>query len=232
MNMRERFSEKRKKFYGLYTWIMQKHDDLGKAGKGHRGHGPDHDIMVAQYCLLIAEDEVVAEMAWCASLLHSFDRMFGDQAEEMIILGMDFLYGKFDHDQRQIILKAVLDHSKPNATEDSDVTVVLKDADKLANVVSTVIARSGQFYNDIPVIELGFTNGMGCHPKSTYSAPRSCRDDIVSAMGWENDLKFGLRLSKSKELGKPKFDFLRGYFQQIEASFREVGLDQWPIPET
>ncbi|MDQ5892996.1 MAG: hypothetical protein QG640_6 [Patescibacteria group bacterium] len=227
--MRRRFVELRNKFSPLYDRVTAIHKGLIENQIGNSGHGLDHDLMVAQYCLLIAENDDEAEMAWCAALLHSFDRFFSEEAEQLVHDTFRSVEDMFGSVETALILVAISEHNKPNDPKDSMVTIILKDADRLANCVATIITRSGQFNSTIPAVELGYTNGKGRHPDSTYGSPRSCRDDVLSCLEWEASEKFGIRLRKARELAKPKFDFLRQYFTQIEKSFQEVGLDRWPI---
>lgn len=62
-------SELRGKYPVFYSNFTEMHNKFIQEGHGHRGHGPDHDILVAGYTLLIAgDDHRLAEMAWVAAI--------------------------------------------------------------------------------------------------------------------------------------------------------------------
>lgn len=214
----------KKKYPNFYDAFVNTHRYLADNGQGHRGHGPDHDLMVAGYCLLITDNGRVGEKAWIAALLHSFDRFFGDEVEEKITEMLQFLpENEFSPEELAEIREAIHRHNQPNATDDGPVQVVLQDADRLANVGPMVIYRSGQFHSVIPAIEIGFTPWKK-NPASTLRKPRSGYDNMLNVLEWEADPRFGLRLEKSKRIGKKYFDFLRSWFQLVHDQLDETGL--------
>ncbi len=231
----------RLKYAAFYEQFHLMHAELVVNGLGHRGHGPDHDMLVAGYCLLIAgDDHRLAEMAWVAAHLHSLDRFFGD-AHEKVTRGMlDTTIGILGYDEPMIakdpicgiekeeasvVLDAVLRHGRPNEDDDSSTLVVLKDADRLANVMPYVIARSGQFQPNLPVVELGHT-GFDKHPETTYRSPRSIHDDLLGCLEWHPDsgTKFAIRTQKGREIGEELFAFLRDWFALSDKHMKLAGL--------
>ncbi len=232
----------REKYTTFYRRFHSLHKGAIEEGSGHRGHGPDHDMLVAGYCLLIAgDDHRLAEMAWVAAHLHSFDRFAGDGAEELIdeLLshttrqlprdpeneGWEELPGRLPHEDILLVKTAVMRHDKPNADDDSMVQIVLQDADRLANLMPYVIARSGQFQPDIPVVEIGHT-GFDRHPESTYKSPRSIHDDLLGCLEWHPDsgTKFAIRTPKAREIGGELFAFLRDWFAISDRHMKMAGL--------
>lgn len=216
------------------------HAKLVKDGLGHRGHGPDHDMLVAGYCLRIAvNDHRLAEMAWVASHLHSIDRACGEGAEAIIdmMLSSARSYNDDSHPMNPVefsglddveiaeVKLAVMRHDKPNADDDSQVQIVLQDADRLANVMPYIIARSGQFYADRPVVEIGYT-GFDKHPESTYKSPRSVHDDLLGSLEWHPDsgTKFAIRTQAAREIGEELFLFLRGWFELSHKHMQMAGI--------
>jgi len=233
MTVRQKIIERRNRFTGFFNRCITFHFELERGGKGHKGHGLDHDLLVAQYAVLIAEDERTADKAWVAALVHSYDRFFdgtlSDTATE-IDKALSYLpKGAFTADEIEEIRQAVLAHDRSNLPDDSPTKITLQDADRLSSAGPIVYIRSGQFNPTIPAIELGYT-GLDRAPGSTYKAPRSCKDDLIGCLEWETDPKFGLRLPKAKEMGKKYFDFMRQFFSLLEGQFVETGLDIWPLP--
>ncbi len=231
----------RGKFSAFYREFVRMHTKFIQGGNGHRGHGPDHDMLVAGYTLMIAgDDHRLAEMAWVAAHLHSFDRFLGNDAEKMIdeILTLvemrdvgigqpgwyEFIEGFKEVEILEIKL-AVMRHDKPNADDDNSVQIILQDADRLANVMPLVIARSGQFQPDLPVVELGYT-GLDKHPETTYKSPRSIHDDLLGCLEWHPDsgTRFAIRTEAARELGEELFTFLRRFFELTDKHFKMAGL--------
>lgn len=215
--------------YGIfYEAFVQMHKDLVANGGGHAGHGVDHDLMVASYCLIIAEDEKVSKMAWVAGLLHSIDRFFGVMSEVMINFMLNIVSNDFDELELAEIKTAILRHDKPNALDDSLTQIILQDADRLANLGPIALIRSGQCHPTLPAIELEAT-GVGWAKGSTYKIPLSCKDELLGHLEWETGPRFGLRTEKAKKIGKKYFDFLREFFELTNKQFIETGLDKFEI---
>jgi hypothetical protein len=225
MDMRHVFQEKRNRFKELFRGVENVHKELEKFDRGHQGHGFfDHDLMVAQYAIMIAPNERVAEMAWVAALLHSLDRMFGGDAalrrNELVAL---LPYNNFNHTEMVEIIDAVEHHDSLNMKDDSLTKITLQDADRLANSDAIVIARSGQFHPKIPCVIPNHIATMT--PGSKYNNPSSVIDDLRGCLEWEHLDKVKLRLPKAIELGKEKFQYLRDYIARIQRDFANLGLD-------
>lgn len=222
-------------FFGpLLKAISERRQQSG--GEFHRGHGSDHDLLVGQFALLIADNEIDGMLAWVAAHLHSLDRILGAEAPVQIReLLENYTQACLSAEQIDLIYDAVIRHDTPNNPDDSVVKVLLQDADRLANVGSMVVARSGQFRPDLPVIELGYT-GLTRHPDSTYHKPRSIKDDLLGCLEWDAegewcDPKFCLRTAKAIELGRPRFQALKMVLASWAEDFEITGLDPWPITQ-
>jgi len=202
--------------------LMERHADIEKAGKGNRGHGFDHDLLVAHYALAIQEQRETAEASWIASLLHSFDHFYGDAAETEIMAMLEIATTDLTEDTLQDIASAVMLHSTKNDENDSMIKITLQDADRLANIGGIVIIRSGQFRPTIPACEIGRIGVK--NPESTYKNPRSILDDLRNCLSWESDPRFLIRLPKAIEIAKPQFAYLRAFLAHVESQFREIGL--------
>lgn len=191
-------------------------------GQNEQGHGYLHAQTVAGYAYQIAEDQRVAELAWMAGLMHNTDRLFKDAGDIVIAATLlDYCTNTdlmISSDEEQLVIEAVIEHSKKNNTVDNPVTIALKDADRLANAGTAMLIRIGQFRPDIPVINLKYV--FKRDPASTYREPRSqleCMRDILEWESW-------LRLAKAQELGKQKFAYIRASIENMIDELRSVEL--------
>ena len=223
-NPAETFAIYRLKYKPLYEFNRDMHLDIVRSGKSTHGHGQDHDLTVAQYGALIAPDEHDGELAWVAGLLHSMDRHFLEtEAHDKIERGLDLAFkcGLSTEDIEQVRV-AVAHHSKMNDDADGPVTIILKDADRLANLGAINIIRGGQHRPDIPAC-IPETLGR-LHPESTFKNPKSCYDATFYNSEWEAML----RLPKAKELGARYFRFIEEWRALAVSQAAEVGLYPWP----
>src|SRR3990172_3226862 len=219
MDNKEIFVNNRAKFAALYKRIEKIHSQT----KNTRGHGFDHDLLVAQYAAIIAENERVGEMAWVAGLMHSLDRHFlPDEAEMILEECIGLVSNQFTVCELGEIRLAVHDHSKKNDPADGPVTVALKDADRLANIGPINLIRGGQHRPDIPACILESLGSR--HPDSTFNNIKCCYDATFYNLEWEPML----RLPKAKEIGKKYFDYIREFQIRFAEQFREAGLHTWP----
>lgn len=213
--------------YGtLLNAVKEFHDEIVSAGRPNHGHGWDHDTMVAQYALLIADEPRVGEMAWVAGLLHSLDRHLQSEtatnaqvAEFLVLLPS----GSFSTNEQLQIMKAIKEHSKRNSDEDGPVTIALKDADRLANIGPINLFRGGQHRPNIPACIPQYLDRM--HPRSTFREPACCLDGTRYNLEWEEML----RLPKAKVLGKPYFEYYREFHKLAIHQMEEIGLFPWPL---
>ena len=218
------FVAMRTKYRPLYEAVKKTHEGILAAGKTTMGHGWDHDLRVAQTDILIAEDPRVGEMGWCVGVMHSADRHYGEQTEE-VLRGYFALLpkGEFAVEEHVMMWNALIEHSKKNSDADNPVTVALKDADRLANLGALNLIRCGQHHPDIPACIPEYLGRV--HPESTFRNLKSCYDAIsVVNLEWEAML----RLPKAKEMGKPYFDYYRDFVKRCAQEMEEVGL--YPFP--
>jgi hypothetical protein len=210
----------------LFIATKDFYDHLNARSVSNHGHGFDHDLMVAQYCVLIAESPRVGELGWVAGLLHSIDRHFGDQGagDSEIIRRLDLLPKEMlTMLERFAIIEAIKSHSRENADCDGPVTIVLKDADRLANIGALNLVRSGQHRPHIPAAILETLGGL--HPESTFQEPKCCYDATI----YNNEWEAMLRLPKARELGRLEFEYTAEWRRRVEAKFAQVGLYPYPF---
>jgi hypothetical protein len=206
------------------TKITEEHHE----GKECGHHPHEHAVMVAQYALIIAENESVGEYAAIAGLLHNSDRLFPEEKVDEIVRQAlhegqekgDFYLLKSDVED---IVSAVLNHHTKNEDADSAILVCLKDADRLANIRAfDIIARSARHYPNLPLVDPRYIETID--PDSTYRNPKTVfRDAVLSTLEWER----WLRLPKAIELGKKYFDGLRAIQALTKIQLEETGLNQY-----
>lgn len=207
--------------------------DHVRAGKFGGGHDFTHALMVARYAVVIAEDLEIGELAWVAAICHNTDRIYHDFDERQIEMMLQTYLGETDLDlgRRQLVVQAVLKHHDLNQHEDSPVLVVLKDADRLANIGPNNILRSGQHYHMLPAYDPRFV--VSPDPEATYREPQTVLHDTLCSLEWEP----WLRCPKAIALAKPYFAFYRGFKRMFEYQMREVGFvndegsPTYPFPE-
>lgn len=207
------------------------HEKLANEGKGHQGHGLDHDLLVMGYTLRIAPTKELAELAWIAASLHSLDRHFGEQAESNISKLLEVT--SLDPEKKQTILTAVMRHDKKNDEDDSVVQILLQDADRLANINPSVLIRSGQFRPGIPALEINEKAlSPAPVPGESYQNPPSCLRDISKCLEWcpahceryDIPKMFCIRTKAALKIAMPYFRTLEKCFKDIKRVFVETGL--------
>ncbi|OHA18455.1 MAG: hypothetical protein A2664_00735 [Candidatus Taylorbacteria bacterium RIFCSPHIGHO2_01_FULL_46_22b] len=190
------------------------------------GHGHDfaHALMVAQYAQLIASEQHEGELGWAAGLMHNTDHLFGEEKVNEIMEGY-LVHVLFSPADKNLVCEAVLTHSEIDSPKDNPISIILKDADKLANIGESVILRSGQFRPDITAMDPRFLKFSD--PKATYRNPRSLLQDLRHILQWETMM----RTEKARMISKPYFDRLRSFIDHCPDQFEESGLTPYPFPE-
>ncbi len=195
------FQGKYKEFIHEVGCLFERLQAGGNCGEGH---GLDHDLLVAAYCLQITPDgiEHEGELAAVAGFMHSLDRHFDAAGvnSEMRYL-MRFLPKSVLSEEFDVIRQAVLNHSKLNSEDDSLVLKILKDADRLAGVGPLSMLRSGQFYSHLPSIELNHVFDRS--PFSTFADIQSVYETLGYVLEWLPML----RMPKAKEIAAKDFSF-------------------------
>ena len=220
---------------GAYSRLIQAvrkdHIDQGAVGGPHDFL---HALMVAHYCVLIAEDERNGVLAWVAAICHNTDRLWPEAEESQIRTKVihylrDYCPG-LDGLEANIITRAVMNHHKPNDESDNVATVTLKDADRVANMGPNMVLRSGQHYHKLPAYDPRFIENPD--PRATYRNPMTVLHDILCALEWaEEGGKFGIRSPRAKELMQPYVRFLRSFRDLMLRQLEETYLLGYPFPE-
>ena len=220
------------KFAPLVNAVRKDHIEQGAVGGGH---DLTHALVVAGYCDKIADDPETRMLAWVAAIVHNTDRLWHKQSnEETAKKVRSYLDDATElaEGQKQIVLQAVMRHSRPNDAEDDAVTTVLKDADRVANLGIVAVIRSGQLYNGLLAADPRFI--LEPDPSANYRNPKTAFYDVLAALEWdprEGKPKFCIRLPKAIALATPYFDWLR-MGRDLEARrLEEAGLTVHPFPE-
>ncbi len=222
-----------KKYTELLTAVIRDHE---KVKASESGHDFEHALMVANYCVRIADDARTAELAWVAGICHNTDHLIERglfprhlrKKRKLNALVREKLlqylrYTAFNKNDKRLVFEAVAEHRKRNDLRDNQITVTLKDADRLANVGALLCLRSAKELEHLPVLDYIH---LFHHPSATYRHPESVVKDISYSLEW----KKWLRLPKAKKIGAKRFAFLKTFLQDIENQLKESRLRPYPIP--
>lgn len=212
------FNAYREKFAALYDAVKNMHET---SPHQHRGHGLDHDVAVAQMAALIAPTPRIADSGWVAALIHSTDRLvekdvYPAQLNEYLGLIPPNL---FSDEELEEILLAVLEHDAISPPHKSSTQEILQDADKLVNMQSMVLIRSGQFRSKIPAIEFSYVEKT--NPASIYHAPKSVLDGCRISIYEYPTL---INTQKGKKLASVYVERFRQYEQWVLEDHRLLDL--------
>jgi hypothetical protein len=218
------YTELRNLFSAFYENIKAAH--YSTTNTDHRGHGLDHDITVAAMAIKIAPDADSCKKAWCAALLHSFDRIFeARDVKNQMRIHASKLTGVFNDEEINEIVEAAYRHNEMNQSDQSLTQITLMDADRLANMQSAVIIRGGQFRPTLPVLDFNYLDGK-TNPNSTYESPKSILDNLrLIIINYVPQL----RLPEAKRLGDKYSKTLASYIRSVEENYAELGLRGFSI---
>lgn len=192
------------------------------------GHGFEHALMVGQYCLKIS-GEPWATRAWFAALCHNTDWLnpgwTHDQIGQRVMKYLEFT--NLSNGEKNLIVEAVLKHSERPKPEDNPVLIILKDADKLANMGPGAIIRSGQFRPHLPVVDPRYLHSRP--PGTTFKEPGSIYWDCKNHIEWGEP--GWLRTPKAIALAQPLLKQHREFIASLMKEFYDVGLIPYPFPE-
>ncbi len=206
--------------------------------RSHRGHGFDHDVSVAMLGVKIAPRREIAEMAFCAGLLHSIDRNLAKpegweqmtkEAQHSFVMvttrqkSYEYarrLGGILTFTQIDEIVDAAVRHGELNQFDQSVTQVVLMDADRIINLQSPVVIRAGQFMSTLPAFQFEYLDGEK-NPESTYYSPQSVLDDLRQNI---SEYIPKLRIPKAIKLGQHYADRLQSYIDLVEEDNMYLGL--------
>jgi len=223
-----------KRFPQLFEAVKADHERAGL----FRGHDIYHALRVAEWALRIAYDEWsdrrLAELAGIAGLCYNADHIIREERgddmkpEETHSLVERWLaHTLLTPEETETVIAAVMGHAGINSDTDSRVLIALMDADRVVNLDSDVIIRSGRYHTDVPAIDyVHFLQD----PEATYLEPKSTLRDISHCLDWiEEGGRVCVRTRLGKELGKERALFLQTFFGTIEKQLTDVGLLPYPF---
>lgn len=218
------FNDFRQQFQTFYNTVKKLHIETKNID--HGGHGLDHDITVAMLSLKIATEIRTSQKAWCSSMLHSVDRLVTkDEVRNTMVSTSESLKDFFGSFEIEEIIEAAFRHSEINRADQNETQITLMDADRLANMQSAVIIRSGQYRINTPVLDFNYLNGE-INPESIYENPKTVVDGLRLVV---TRYIPQLRLPKAKQLGYIYSKRLTEYIQSIEDDYKYLGLQNITI---
>ena len=199
------------------------------------GHDFDHDAAVAHFVWIIAEDEETRFLgvaaAWCHSADHMLEKRLGvphapKEETENLVRWMLEAVPELTPEEKERVVHVVLHHKGRNQDTDTPLQVALNDADRLADMLTTLLVRSGQFHPDLPVVDpVHWEND----PKASYYEPGATFWDTNNCRKWADETgPYILRLPKAREFGKALAAFLGLYMEVTKLQYKMMGLDPYP----
>ncbi len=222
-----------KKYRKLVAAVFEAHRVRGM----QKGHNFDHTYSVANLAWDFCEDDSLKKAAFIAGLFHNADRMIAfdenlpnsrevpDDKVDALVRGWLTVEDLTEY-ICQVIIKAVLNHGKPNDDSDDTVTVALKDADRAVNARIDVVIRSAQFRSNLPVIDpvLLLEDFRG-----KYNDRLTVVADLLDCLDWgKDDPRFGVRTQKAKKMIASRVAALLNFFEMIVEQRKEEGLVPYP----
>jgi hypothetical protein len=189
-----------------------------------------HPLLTAYLAGEIAEPVRFRELAQVAGLCHNTDRIFEYKinVEKRIREYLDLTW--FSAGDRNLILEAVFNHGKLNNPTDNPITVILKDADRLASAHGALcLVRTGQANPNIPTFDPAHIRTRS--PGATYFDCKTALDGLEFVFEWQGML----RCPKAVDLGKLYFGQLRQLLDDIKLHVETTGLcdfDTWLKTQT
>ncbi len=209
---------------------------LKAAGRKIHHHDLLHAKRVGEIAHRVALDEWGDEhqshLAGIAGLVHNADRTI--QAEKgldrkkvprdkVIVRIKNWIQGDLSETDMATVIDAVLGHDGKNAPEDSNVQIALQDGDRVVNLDADLLPRSGQFYSDLPVIDVIH---FLADPEATYRHPKSVLRDIAYSLDWVNpESDVCVRTRLGKEMAMERARFFEVFFTMLKRQLREEGIE-------
>jgi len=216
------------KYEGLIRQIKTEHDLTGAQGGPHDFW---HAAMVAQYGLMITEDERTGELVWIAGMCHNVDTLFAlSEIQGWHLSGYMNLCGDFvSVKEKKCITVAVENHSKLNDSADDLVAQALKDADRLANLGIIHALRAAQYFPKMACVDSRYVHDdlriifKGPNANS-FRNPVSVAEHVMATLEWEDML----RLPRAKKMAVALIKERQEFLENIRRQFEETGL--YPLP--
>ena len=219
----------------LFGAIQRAHEER----KIQQGHNFEHAFAVAQRAREFCECPFWIDNAWLAGTSHNADRMLqgdlgidrrgdvpAEKIERLVRSWLD-LESRINEDDKAWVVRAVLDHGKPNDDDDSAVTVALKDADRVVNARIDIVLRSAQWQHDLPLIDPVL---LLDDKRGRYNGRLTVVADLFDCLDWGSENpRLCVRTPKARKMIKSRVDDLRRFLEMLVEQRREEGLVPWPL---
>jgi len=219
----EKLNQLRTKFSKLLKMVRENYEKKKMFG---RGHDLLHALLTAQYGIMIADNEHIAELVWVAGICHITDRLFPEEVVHKQLLYYLDEGTSLSAKSKSQIIAAVERHSKPNDPSDDLLTITLKDADRLANLGPNLFIRAAQFYNGLVAFDPRYV--LESDPTATYQNPKTVLHDIRCALEWDTDPRFCLRLPRTRKYATRYFAWIKDSIELLGEQLKETGLLPFP----
>ncbi|OGZ27174.1 MAG: hypothetical protein A2365_00700 [Candidatus Nealsonbacteria bacterium RIFOXYB1_FULL_40_15] len=212
-----------RRWWQVYPCLTKKVWD-DHSGRAVLGHDFTHALLVAQYGDIIAgEDAVLAKLAWVAGICHNTDRIFSPDEEKERVRGYLELTD-FTEEEKRLVLEAVLHHSEKNKDDDNSVTVILKDADRLAGAGVLCPIRAGQHLHNIPVFDPGHI--FQFLPGESFQSAFTVLSGLRFTLEWRDMLRCPIAIN----LGREWFGLLEFLIGRLQHQLVQARVDEFECP--
>lgn len=219
--------------------------DQNPDAKRH-GSFEEHDLLVGNFAFVIAPDLETARLGVATGYCHSIDHLVGGRLDnfdldssnnlrkvetsreeiELSLRNIIIRSGELSYDDQEGVAQAVMNHEGTNEQIDllphHLLVQTLVEADRLANMTTTIVMRSARFSLHLPLVDsLYFEND----PEANYHNPKSVLWDVANCAGWgDREGPYMLRLPKARELGAKYATRLRQIIAWIREDYADAGL--------
>lgn len=217
--------------------VRKSHEEAGLFGH----HDWVHAYRVGEVACLVAFDEwgddCLSQYAGIAGLLHNADRIlqkrYGQhnvtQSSLKELIASWLSYANLNALAPSIILDAVLRHDTKNTPDDSKVLIALMDADRIVNLDVDLFCRSGQYYNNLPVVDC---KHFIDDPEASYRSPKSVLKDIAYTLDWINPLTpFCMRTRLGKKMAEDRAIRIRDFICILTVQLAEEGIYPYSLED-
>jgi len=196
----------------FFDFVEKDHEKHNALARG--GHDFLHACRVAQSAWIISEKYSTKVCAWIAGMLHNTDRFYSEkEIPNFLKRALSLTPFHSQSLESTMIIESILNHHKPNDENDNEVTIVLKDADRISDLEIIQIIRSAQFHPHSFIYDPENPSHVVDTSKDFSS---SLFTNIHRVLEWEHDPKMQLRNPKAIEMAKPGFIFLKQALNDFE----------------
>ena len=220
--------------------VRRKHGEVGLFGHHDWYHAFRVGEVARQISLDEWSDERLSHLTGLAGLAHNADHIIyhvlgrekyktsPDTNQKVLdLIGSWLSSSMLKPFEKETVVDAVLNHQAKNMPGDSNVLIALKDADRVVNFDEDVIARSGQNYPNVPVVDYRYFLD---NPDATFREPGSVMKDLANCFDWVNPKTlFCVRTRLGRKMAEERAVYLRDYLERVKSRLTEIGLCPYPF---